>query len=194
MKNFFIVLSVLIIPVMLLARDTWEGFSAGFDGGLLYSANSSKFKVINSGTGFEKSLDISTFVTLGVYGRYGLTDRFGFEMGISKPYSSNLSFLLYRYEAMYMFNPYQKNRFYAKLGGLRGEQKDEFFDVAGKFSNVNGLIYTVGAEFGYADMPINISISYINLKFDFNYNPAWTGDRYYDLSGVLIKGSMNIYF
>lgn len=188
-----VLIFIFIIPFVLSAKDNLEGLSFGVDGGILFAGNSEKFSVSAAGSK-ELNLDISTFITLGAFGRYGITDNFSFEGGVSQSYASDIKFIIFRYEAIYMFNPYEENRYYIKFGGVRSEASASFFNEAGDFKSSNGIIYTAGMEMGYSDMPINISVSYLHLKNEFEKKWPWTGDEFFDLSGLLIKGMINFYF
>jgi hypothetical protein len=187
--------TILFFSVPIEAWDNLEGLSVGVDGGLLYTPNAKKFSVNSYDFNPNKiNLSAVNFITIGAYARYGLTDQFGFELGISHSYTSDVKINLYRYEIVYMFLPYRENRYYVKFGGVRNITKSSVFEQAGNFDYSNGLIYTIGMEMGYSKTPLNFSISYLNLKSDFYETEGWQKNHAtYDLSGIMVKTSFIIH-
>lgn len=189
-----IIAALIILQTNIYALDNLEGLSFGVEGGLLYSPNAKKFSV-NSASYYSNKIKLSStnFVTIGAYGRYGISDEMGLEFGISQSYTSDVKIILYRYELIYMLTPYKENRYYVKFGGVRNQTKSNVYETAGRFAYSNGLIYTVGVELGYTTMPLNITLSYISLKSRFIEEEGWVRNRSnYDLSGLIFKTSFNI--
>ena len=194
MKYFKILFFLFFMFLMnIYAVDTMEGLSFGINSGFLLSPNADKFNLFAL-DGRNKKFNTSTFITLGGAAKFGLNDKVGFEVGFKKPIAANIDLYIYNYEMLYVFNPYEKNRYYGKIGGLYGKIKSDEFENYGKFDVANGLTYTLGAEFGYSDFLFNLSLSYFNLDFNYSKNRTIFGSNKFDLSGFLILCSYYYYF
>jgi len=194
MKYFkFVVFLYFVLLTNIYAVDTVEGLSFGINSGFLHSPNAEKFSLFAL-DGWNKKFNTSTFITLGCSAKYGLNDKVGIEVGIKKPIAANIDLYIYNYEMFYVFNPYEKNRYYGKIGGLYGKLNSDEFENYGKFNVANGLTYTLGAEFGYSDFLFNLSLSYFNIDFDYSKNRTVLGSDKFDFSGILILCSYYYYF